>query len=56
MGDEGFERARLQAAPLSDLNDLRHGWEAVPFQNSFARGFFRSLLGIKLHHYQNFGY
>ena len=43
MGDESFERARLEAAPLSNLNDLRHGWEAVPFQNSYARGFFRSL-------------
>jgi len=31
-----LEGARLQAAPHIDLVDLRHGWEAVPFQNSNA--------------------
>ena len=30
----GFERVRLFAAPLSSPQDLRHGWKAVPFQNS----------------------
>ena len=48
MGDESFERVRLQAAPLSDLNDFRHGWKAVPFQDSCATGSFRSLLRISL--------
>jgi hypothetical protein len=32
-----FERARLQAAPCIVCKDLRHGWEAVPFQNSNAQ-------------------
>jgi hypothetical protein len=38
-----LEGARLQAAPYIVFKDLRHGWEAVPFQNSNARSFFRKL-------------
>jgi hypothetical protein len=34
-----FEGARLQAAPYIVFKDLRHGWEAVPFQNSNAESF-----------------
>jgi len=34
-----FEGARLQAAPYIVFKDLRHGWEAVPFQNSNADSF-----------------
>src|SRR5271154_4979993 len=40
----GFERARLPAAPLSFLKDLRHGSKPCPFKTSAPRGFFRSLL------------
>jgi hypothetical protein len=39
IGDWGFERARLQAAPYIVSKDLRHGWEAVPCQ-SFNAGVF----------------
>jgi hypothetical protein len=39
MSDRSLERARLQPAPHIDLVDLRHGWEAVPFQNSNAESF-----------------
>jgi hypothetical protein len=35
-----FEGARLRAAPYIVFKDLRHGWEAVPFQNSNAKSFF----------------
>ena len=31
-----LERARLRAAPYIIFKDSRHGWEAVPFQNSSA--------------------
>jgi len=34
-----LEGARLQAAPYIVFKDLRHGWEAVPFQNSNAESF-----------------
>jgi hypothetical protein len=34
-----LEGARLQAAPNIVLKDLRHGWKAVPFQNSNAQRF-----------------
>jgi hypothetical protein len=37
-----LEGARL-AAPYIVFKDLRHGREAVPFQNSNARSFFRKL-------------
>jgi hypothetical protein len=39
IGDWGFERARLPAAPQTVFNDLWHGWEAVPLQNSDAQSF-----------------
>ena len=39
IGDWGLERARLPAAPHAVFNDLWHGWEAVPFQNSDAQSF-----------------
>jgi hypothetical protein len=32
-------KARLEAAPCIVFEDLRHGWEAVPFQNSNAESF-----------------
>ncbi len=35
----GPERARLRAEPYIDFKDLRHGWEAVPFQKSNAKSF-----------------
>jgi len=34
-----FEGARLQAAPYIVFKDLRHGWEAMPFQKSNAKSF-----------------
>ena len=34
-----LERARLQAAPHIVFKDLRHGYEAVPFQNSHTASF-----------------
>jgi hypothetical protein len=34
-----LERARLRAEPCIDFKDLRHGWEAVPFQKSNAKSF-----------------
>jgi hypothetical protein len=39
LGDWSLERARLQAAPHIISEELRHGWEAVPFQNSTAGSF-----------------
>ena len=39
LGDSGFERVRLKAAPHIIFNDLRHGWDAVPLQNSDAQSF-----------------
>jgi len=42
IGDWGFERARLSAAPHIVFSDLRYGWEAVPFENSDAQSFFRN--------------
>jgi hypothetical protein len=39
---DSLEGARLQAAPHIVLEDFRHGWEAVPFQNS-NREYFRKL-------------
>jgi hypothetical protein len=35
----GLEKARLRAEPYIDFKDLRHGWEAVPFQKSNAKSF-----------------
>jgi len=32
MSVRSLERARPQAAPYIVFEDLRHGWEAVPFQ------------------------
>jgi hypothetical protein len=43
IGGWGFERARLQPRLTALFKDLRHGWEAVPLQNSNAREFFRKL-------------
>jgi len=39
IGDWGFERARLSAAPHTAFDDSWHGWKAVPFQNSDAQSF-----------------
>jgi hypothetical protein len=39
LGDWSLERARLQAAPYIISKDLRHGSEAVLFQNSAAGSF-----------------
>src|SRR5271163_1427560 len=44
MGGWGFEGAWLQPRLTALFKDLRHGWEAVPLQNSNAREFFRKLL------------
>jgi hypothetical protein len=35
----GLERAGLRAEPYIDFKDLRHDWEAVPFQKSNAKSF-----------------
>jgi hypothetical protein len=39
MSGWALKRARLQAEPYIDFKDLRHGWEAVPFQKSNAKSF-----------------
>jgi len=44
IGGWGFEGAWLQPRLTALFKDLRHGWEAVPLQNSNAREFFRKLL------------
>jgi hypothetical protein len=41
-----LEGARLQAAPYIVFKDLRHGWEAVPFQNSNAESFSASCSAV----------
>src|ERR1700674_291788 len=43
-----LEGARLQAAPYIVFKDLRHGWEAVPFQNSNAESFSASCSAVPL--------
>jgi len=43
IGGWGFEGAWLQPRRTALFKDLRHGWEAVPLQNSNAREFFRKL-------------
>jgi hypothetical protein len=35
----GLERAGLRAEPYIDFKDLRHDWEAVPFQKSNVKSF-----------------
>jgi hypothetical protein len=47
IGDWSFERARLPAAPHIVFNALRHGREAVPFQNSDARSFPQPRIGVQ---------
>jgi hypothetical protein len=39
ISDWSLEGARLQAAPHIVFKGLRHGWEAVPFQNFNAENF-----------------
>jgi hypothetical protein len=48
FGDWILEGARLSAPPYSIFKDLRHGWEAVPLQNSDAERFSASCSGIEL--------
>jgi hypothetical protein len=43
IGGWGLEGARLQPRLKALFKNLRHGWEAVPLQNSNAREFFRKL-------------
>jgi hypothetical protein len=52
FGDWSLEGARLQAAPYIVFKDLRHGSEAVPFQNSDAGSFSASSLNAKTKKHQ----
>jgi hypothetical protein len=50
IGGWGFEGAWLQPRLTVLFKDLRHGWEAVPLQNSQRQEFFRELFSHATNH------